>query len=259
MKPFSFRSLILLAVLSIAGPLSFAQDESAQPELSDEERAAKAKETVALARSFLGNPDKLDAIKSIKMKGVLVYGSGQSGTVESVFKSPNYHQFISVIGGNRETSTLNRSEAWRKLENLQAPGAYQLTFYEPDDIRHLEATVIDTLSFLETPATRNGRIEYLGMSEIAGQEAIMLLYVHNNRIWFRRYIHPETGQVLHMVNDKGVIFSYEGTIEVDGVKFPEKTIVRVVTQFGEQTMEISYSDISLNEEVDTDRFRVPQG
>lgn len=258
MKSSYLRSLFVSAALGFLASFSMAQEDVAEPELAEEERAAKVRETVALARSFLGDSDKLDSVESIKMKGVLVYGNGQSGTIESVFRAPNYHQFISVIGGNRETSTLNRTEAWRKYENLQAPGAYELSFYETDDLRHLAATVVDTLSFLDTPPTRNGRIEYLGTSEIAGKEAIMLLYIHSDRIWFRRYIDPETGRVLHMVNDKGIIFSYEGVIEVDGVKFPEKTIVRVVTQYGEQTMELSISDIALNEEVDLDRFRVPQ-
>jgi len=252
------KSLFVSIAFCVAASMASAQEEAAKPQLSEEERAAKVEETVALARSFLGDSDKLDAIKSIKMKGVLVYGSGQSGTIESVHLKPNFHQFISVIGGIRQVSTLGRSVAWQSTESLDQPGNLELMFYEPDDLKHLEATVVDTLGFLDTPAARNGRIEYLGTSEVADKEAIMLLYVHNNRIWFRRYIDPETGRVLHMVNDKGIIFSYEGTIEVDGVTFPEKTIVRVVTQYGEQTMEISISEIILNEEVDTDRFRVPQ-
>lgn len=258
MKPIYLKSLFVSAALCFIPMLSFAQAESVQPELSDEERAAKVKETVALARSFLGDSDKLEAVESIKMKGVLVYGSGESGTIESVFKAPNYHQFISSIGGIRQVSTLNRTVGWQTTERLNTPGSMDLMFHQTDDLRYLEATVMDTLNFLDTPPTRNGRIEYLGTSEIAGQEAIMLLYIHSNRIWFRRYIDPETGRVLHMVNNKGIIFSYEGTLEVDGVTFPEKTIVRVVTEYGQQTMEISITDIALNEEVDLERFRVPQ-
>lgn len=252
------KSLFSVSAFALVFSFVSAQEEPSVPELSDEEKAAKLDEAVSLARSYLGTEESLNRVRSIKMKGVLVYGSGQSGTIESVFSSPNYHQFISVIGGNRETSTLNKYEAWRKVEQLQSPGVFELSFYEVEDLRNLEATVLDTLNFLNAPKSRNGRIEYLGTREIEGEEAIVLLYLHSDRIWFRRYIDPETGRVRHMVNNKGIVFSYEGTIEVEGVTFPEKTIVRVVTQYGEQTMEISINDIALNEEIDLERFRVPQ-
>ncbi|EDY80681.1 hypothetical protein VDG1235_297 [Verrucomicrobiia bacterium DG1235] len=252
-KPFA----LTVAFLVLSPFFSQAQDSSDEPELTEAERAQKVEETVALARKYLGGAAKLDAIKTIHSQGVLVYGNGASGTVESVFKSPNYHQFVSVINGSKETTSLNRTEAWIKVESLSSPNTYSLDFYGVDDVRHLEATVIDSLSFLKIPPTRNGRIEYLGTGEVKGEQAIVLQYIHSDRIWFRRFIDPETGRVMHMVNDKGVVFSYEGELEVDGVVFPKTTIVRSVTQFGEQTMEISYSSIKINESIDTERFRVP--
>lgn len=248
MNRFLLSCLSLLAAGAAPSGL-FAQEA--------EDHQALIEETVALAREYLGGARKLDAIDTIRYQGVLVYGSGESGTVESVFKRPNRHQFISVINNQRETSTLNRTEAWRKMENLDQPGAYSLDFYQVDDLRHLEATVIDTLSFMKAPPTRNGRIEYLGTEEVEGVETRVLLYRHSDSIWFRKYIDPETGRLLHMVNSKGVVFTYQGEILVDGVRFPEKVVVRFRTQFGQQSMEVSYSTITLNAEIDTERFRVP--
>lgn len=253
--PLRFPLAVLLAFCSSVSLC--AQEDATAPELSAEEKAKKVQQTVALARSYLGGEKKLESIETVQLNGVLVYGNGESGTIELVFKKPNYHQVISVIGTDKETSTLNRTEAWRTLENLQSPGAFQLSFYEVDDVRHLEATVVDMLSFLDVPPTRKGSIEYVGTQEIEGKEAIALRYEHSDRIWFRRYFDPETGRVMHMVNNNGVIFSYQGAIEANGVTFPEKTIVSFLTQFGEQRMEISYSSISVNEDVDLERFRVP--
>lgn len=256
--------IFLALFVSIASFLSLtvsvhSQEEASeeQPKLSDEERAELAAKTVELAKEYLGGSKNLDSVESIHFKGVLVYGNGQSGTIDSVFKKPSYHQVVTTLGAVKETSTLNKSEAWRKVEDLQSPGAYQLSFYDVDEVRQLQATVVDTLSFLDTPPVRKGRIEYLGTGEVNGESAVVLYYIHSDRVWFRKYFDPETGRLMHMVNDKGVIYSYEGEIVVDGIRFPEKVIVRIITQFGEQTMEVSYSSITLNEEFDLERFRVP--
>lgn len=240
-----------------SGSLAIAQDDNSEPELSAAEKAVITEEIVAKGRAYLGGSKKLDAIDSIRLQGVLVYGNGQSGTFESVFKRPNYHQFISVIAGSRETSTLDRTEAWSKFESLENPASYSLNFYEVEDMLNLQATVLDTLSFLKPPPTRKGSIEYLATGVIEDKEYVVLLYRHGDGIWFRRYFEPETGRVAHMVNNKGVVFTYEGRLEVDGVVFPQKTIVRFITQFGEQRMEISNSSIALNKDVDLQRFRVP--
>lgn len=252
------KSLFLIAAFFVSIVGSFAQEKAVKPELTDAERANIITDTVALARAHMGGDAKLDAIQSIRFKGVLVYGNGQSGTVESVFKKPNNYQFTSTIGGNRETSTLNSTAAWQKMENVQSPDAYRLNFYELDDMRHLQATIVDAFSFLKTPPTRNGRIEYLGTGKVEGKAAIVLAYYHNDSTWFRRYFDPETGRVMHMVNSKGVVYTYDGELELDGVKFPQKTIVRSVTQFGEQRMEISYASVETNIDIDMERFGLPQ-
>ena len=235
--------------LSLLSPSIFGAEE--------ENNKAIIEETVALARSYLGGEENLASVDTIHYQGVLVYGNGQSGTIDSVFKRPNYHQFTSVIGPIKETSTLNRTEAWQKMERLDEPGAWQLDFYSVDDVRHMQATVADALAFLKTPPSRNGRIEYEGVEEINGVKTRVLVYYHSDDIWFRRNIDPETGRVVRMVNDKGVTFAESGEKRVDGVRFPEKVIVSFLTNQGDQTMQMSYSSIVLNEEIDTSRFNVP--
>ncbi|MBD5782531.1 hypothetical protein IEN85_23735 [Pelagicoccus sp. NFK12] len=249
------KSVAFFATLLILSSNAFAQKAS---ELSDAEKEKIIKETVALGREYMGGDAKLNAIQSVRFEGVLVQPGGMSGTVESVMKKPGYYQFISSIGGIRETSTLAPTGAWRKLENFREPGAYTLSFYDVEELRNLEATISDSLGFLKAPKTRNGRIEFVGKGKVRGKQAVILNYVYSDGIWFRRYFNPETGRVMFMQSSKGMVFTYEGDIEVDGVRFPKKVLVTYVSQYGESTMEISYSKAEVNLEVDLQRFRVPQ-
>lgn len=248
------------SVVFFASSLLFVFSLSAQEkaELSEAEKDQIIKDTVALGRAYMGGNAKLDAVQSLRFEGVLVHAGGQSGTVESVIKKPGYYQFISTLAGTRETSTLNPTSAWRKVENFQEPGAYTLSFYDVDEMRHLEATIADNIGFLKKPSTRNGRIVFVGKGKVKGKSSVVLDYVHSDRIWFRRFFDPETGRVMHMQSSKGMVFTYEGELEVEGVRFPAKTLVRYVTQYGESTMEISYSKAEVNLDIDLERFRVPQ-
>lgn len=258
MNKFIPRFIALVASLFLLALNSSAQSAATKSELSDAEKAKIIEETVALGRAYMGGDSKLNAIDSVRFEGVLVYAGGQSGTVESIMKKPGYYQFISSIAGIRETSTLNPTSAWRKLENFQEPGAYTMSFYDVDELRYLEATIADSLGFLKAPKTRNGRIEFVGKGKVRGKSAVILNYVYNDRIWFRRYFDPETGRVMFMQSSKGMVYTYEGDIEAGGVRFPKKVLVSYISQYGESTMEISYSKAEVNLDVDLERFRVPQ-
>lgn len=248
------RFLKIASILLLSALPFFA---SAQDEISEEEALAIVEETVAKARAYLGGDKALDAVNSIHYEGVLVYGNGQSGTIESIFMKPGYHQAISVIGPQKEISTLNKNEAWQKIERVDRPGAWSLNIYSIDELRALQATVADTLSFLKTPPTRKGRIEYLGTEEVDGRETRKLLYYHGGDRAFLRYFDSETGREVRMINQNGGIFIKSGERLVDGVRFPEKLVVKFITEIGVQSIEISYTNITVNEKFDTDRFNMP--
>lgn len=258
MKSLTRHVLLFAFSLSFFSAHTLAQDATGESELSESEKAKIIADTVALGREYMGGAAKLDAINSLRFDAVLVYSGGLSGTVETVMKKPNNYQVVSTIGGLREISTLNPTAAWQKTENFKEPGVYTMRFYEVEEMRNLEAMVSSIMSFLKTPPTRNGRIEYVGTGSVLGKKAIVLNYVHSDRIWFRRFFDPETGRLMHMVSSNGVVFTYEGELESDGVVFPQKTLVRYLTQFGEQTMEISYTSATVNPDLNLERFAVPQ-
>jgi len=226
-------------------------------ELTEEERYARAEDFVSKAQAYIGGKERIDALRSLRMKGVLTPGGGEPGTIETVYLRPDYQQSVSVLAGLKETTTLNGTEAWRRVESATTQGPSQLSLYSADDARQLQASVADMLSFHGTPPTFKGSILYLGTRELEGAPVLAMRYEHSDDYWFIKYFDPETARLLHMVNAQGIIYSYEGEIEASGLKFPKSVVVRFITQFGEQQLSISYSQIVVNEEVDPEMFRVP--
>lgn len=241
----------ILLLLSLFTPffVAEAQEEENHDELIEE--------VVALARSYLGDADDLAAIKTIQYRGVLIYGNGDSGTFSSIYKKPNFQQFTSIMKGYKEVSTLNRTEAWRKAEDVSQPGSWDLDFYEVDDIHHMQATVNEAFSFMATPVARKGRIQYIGKEDVNGRDSHILVYFHADHIWFRRNIDAETGKLLSTMNDRGIRFEEHGENVINGVRFPETLITRFMSAQGEQTMELKYTSVIVNEEVNDDLFNVP--
>lgn len=240
---FSLFSLVSIFLIS-----GFASAEESKVDTTE-----VIEKTIAKARKYLGGDEALKKIKTISYKGVVIYGTGQSGTIESVYKQPSYHQTTSVIGKIKETSTLNKTEGWQKVESVDAPGAWSLDLYTVDDLKHMQASVASKLGFLSKPNTISGRIEYLGTKELDGKSVQVLQYFYTSTIWFRHYIDDETGRVLYTLNDKGFIFKETGEKVVEGVRFPEKIVVSA----GSEKMEISFSEIKVNQPIDNDRFNVP--
>ena len=244
---FVFR-VLGLAALSLS--TAFAEEEV-------EDKEALIDSTIALARSYLGEEEKLDAVSSLRYEGIVVSGSGLSGTSEIVFKKPNYYQIRTVIGGVKEVTTLNKTEGWRQTERVDQPGSWQLQLTDVADIYRMEAILQDTLGFLAEPKTRTGRILYEGSEEVEGRQTHVLVHYYGNGIWFRRNIDAETGRVLRKINDLGMIFIESEEMVVDGIRFPKTMVSRTITPEGEISMELSLSSIEVNEEIDTDIFDVP--
>lgn len=194
---------------------------------------------------------------SIRYKGVIVYGNGDSGTVDIIFKKPNYQSITSVINGMKETSVLKRTEAWQKVERSNQPGAWELNLYEIGDILRMQANVRDQFDFMAVPSARVGKVTYEGEQEIEGVKTLALRYDHGSNIFFVHFVDPETGRIVRSINDLGMNFIRSGEKVVNGIKFPEKMVTRFQTPLGVQSLEVSYSSITLNEQFDDTLFEMP--
>ncbi len=98
----------VLAAFILLSSIAFGAD-------SDEEII---QETIELARSYLGDSNKLDSITSIHYKGSLLYSSGDLGTIEMVYQKPMKQRMVAVIGDRKEVSVLNNSEGWTTFERV---------------------------------------------------------------------------------------------------------------------------------------------
>ncbi len=247
MNRFLQRCLCLLA--AFAPSFAFADDAVANQKIVEE--------TIAKARAYLGSEASLQAVQTLRYTGVIVVASGDSGTVDIVFKKPSSQQIISAVSGMKEVSTLKRTEAWQKLERHDEPGSWTLNFYEAEDILRMQANVRDQFDFMAPPSTRTGKVHFVGEHEIDGRKTRALRYDHGRSRFFVHFVDIETGRVLRSVNDLGMVFMKTGERIVEGIRFPEKVVTRFRTPLGVETLEVSYSKITVNEKIDDAIFDMP--
>ncbi|MBT7867268.1 MAG: hypothetical protein HN763_13040, partial [Opitutales bacterium] len=107
MKNKLFVPFVLVVVL-LAGAKSFG----------DEADEKIIKSTIELARSYLGDSDKLDSIDSISYKGSLLYSTGDLGTIDMVYQKPMRQRMVAVVNNRKEVSVLDGSEGWTTFERV---------------------------------------------------------------------------------------------------------------------------------------------
>ncbi len=213
--------------------------------------------TIELARSYLGDENKLEAITSIHYEGSLLYSSGELGTIEMVYQKPMRQRMVAVIGDRKEISVLNGSEGWTTFERVVDSLPLSMEIFDPLRILIMQSSVREAFGFFQKPDVRNGEITYDGKETFKGRECILLTYHHGDGIAYRRFIDAETGQVLRSLDSKGVEYVEEGEILVDGIRFPKKMVSTFSTAIGSQTMEFSYTSIKLNRDLPESDFVMP--
>jgi len=213
--------------------------------------------TIELARSYLGDSDKLDSISSIKYKGSLLYSTGDLGTIEMIYQKPMRQRMIAVVNNRKEVSVLDGSEGWTTFERVGDSLPLGMEIFDPIRILIMQSAVREAFAFYKYPEVRNGDIFYDGEETIKGRECIVLTYEHGDGIAYRRHIDAETGQLMKMLDSKGVEYFQEGEIFVDGIRFPRKMVSTFQTALGQQTMEFSYNSIKLNEKLPDSDFKMP--
>ncbi len=238
---------LLLAVSLLLGWNSFEEE-------SDKEIIES---TIELARSYLGDSDKLDSINSIHYKGSLLYSSGDLGTIEMVYQKPMKQRMVAVIGDRKEVSVLNNSEGWTTFERVIDSVPLSMEIFDPIRILIMQASVREAFGFYRKPNTRNGEIIYEGKESVKGHECIVLTYHHGDGIAYRRFIDAETGQLRRTLDSKGVEYGEEGEIMVEGIRFPKKMVSTFSTAIGSQTMEFAYTSIEINQSLPESDFVMP--
>jgi len=248
MNIFRFLSITILSLVAVAS-FAVAADEVDNEALIDE--------IIQKARALRGSEADLKKVKSLAFKGSMLYGTGETGSIELIYKKPYYHHLSSVVGTELEVSALDDSEAWLKSAHAATPDNWSLLILEADQVFNMRAKVGETLNFFARPTTRGSEVTYEGVEEIDGRSCHALLYYYGSGIWNLHYFDRETGDLVKIVNNKGIEFFEKGETIVDGVRFPKKLISVFYTERGRGTMEMSYTSVRVNEEYDKDLFAMP--
>lgn len=229
-----------------------------QPEKTEKEINELIDATIAKARAYMGGDEKLNEIKSILYKGTLLYSDGTTGTAEIIFKKPYFQRFVAVLGDMKETTALNDLEAWRKQEKVGVPGIYSAGSYTPVEMYNMRASVWEYLNFYKKPTGPRKGVSYIDEVMIGKVPCVVLRYDHGDGIQFDRYFETETGRVARTVSTSGSLFVEEGEMMIDGIRFPKKLTTVFLTVPGDQKIEMVYSSIKVNTEVDNKIFKFPQ-
>ena len=174
-----------------------------------------------------------------------------------IYQKPLRQKMIAIVNNRKEVSVLDDSEGWTTYERVGDSTPLGMEIFDPIRILIMQAAVREAFSFFKTPEARSGAVTYHGAEAVKGRDCHVLDYDHGDGIGYRRYIDAETGQVLKMLDSKGVEYYEEGEIVVDGLRFPKKLISTFPTALGNQTMEFAYTSVTLNKKLPDSEFVMP--
>lgn len=216
--------------------------------------AQTADAVIAKARAYLGGDQALAGVKSIHFTGVLEMPDGTKLPTDIVFQKP-YQQRITVKGASvTETTALDGYDAWQKRANAANPAQWQLTLLDAAQVKRLRANTLENLSFYSTKIMPGCVVEVSGDVTVEGVSCVKLTFTHTGNIVFTRYFNKATGQLLKTETDNGAEIREEGSLTVDGIRFPK----RVINKNSNGTVtSIIFDSVILNEAFPADSFAVP--
>ncbi len=242
-------SSLLVAFLFLSSASHVFGDQSTDDAIIDA--------TIELARSQLGDVERLDSIKSITFEGSLLYSSGDSGTIDMIYQKPMHQKLVAVINDNKEVSALDDTEGWISYYKVGIDQSLGMEIFDATRVLMMQAAVREALGFYKRPTHRGGRVTYDGRETVKDVDCVVLIYHHGEGLGYVRYFDAATGKLIKTVDAKGVEYFEEGEIMVEGVRFPKKLVTTFSTALGPQTMEFTYSKITLDKKYNRSVFKIP--
>ena len=247
-------AFLLVALLSVPLQVSFADEQ--------------ADVWVAKARAAVGSESALRGITAVRF----------SGTVETIQKTPAkddptktietpirlaidisfqkpYRQRI-VLRSDKtvETTALDEYIGWIRRVEIGRENQAQLTLLESSQIKRLRANTWENLSFYRGIEARGGQVEYKGEADVEGKACFVLAFVHASNITFTRYFDKTTGLLVKTVTENGGEIREEGSIIVDGIRYPKILINKSPEG---QVATITFESVKVNEPLPATEFAVP--
>jgi outer membrane lipoprotein-sorting protein len=227
--------------------------------------AARAEPAIlAKARSYLGAEAALEGIKSVHYTGTLVTSDPAdsskpaSADVDIVFQKPGQQRISIAYEKAIEQTALDGYDAWQRQQDVADPSKWRQTLLSADQIKRLRANTLENLMFFRGLDRFGVKIEDLGTANVEGVACQKIAFIHGPNIVFTRYFETATGRLVLTETEAGGAISEQGSMTVNGVRFP-KTIITVTKTAGGkvQSVTINFEKIVVNEVFPASFFAVP--
>jgi len=219
---------------------------------------------IAKARAFLGSEAALNAVKSVHYTGKVVTTDAADPSkqtqvaIEIIVQKPDQQRVVVTSDKAVETTALDGYEAWRRTVDKSNSKNSQMVILKPDAVKRLRAQAWENVSSFRGIERRGGRIEDNGIKTLDGVPCQKLAFIYAPQIIFYRYFDPATGRLVATETEEGGITREEGTMIVNGVKFPKTMKMLVKGPKGApQTVTITLETITVNETFPAAVFRMP--
>jgi hypothetical protein len=226
--------------------------------------AARAEDPlITKARSFVGEDSALDAVNALRLIGqleVVVAGEAAQGAarLEIFFQKPDRQRITAASEGRTEITALDGYDAWSRVSDPGDPSRWQVTLLGPDQIKRLRANTFENLAFYRGLEARGVRVEDRGPAEVDGVACRKFAFIHAPGIVFTRSIDVATGRLVLTETEGGTQIREEGEIRSGGVRFPRQIVtVNTLPAGGTRTIRVTFSEITVNPEIDAALFAVP--
>lgn len=219
---------------------------------------------IAKARSFLGGEDAIKAVKTVHYVGTLITNDPADATkqtraaIEIILQRP-YQQRVTITSDKTiETTALDGYDGWTRITSATDPTKWQQTLLDANGIRRLRANTWENLGYFRGLETEGGKVEDAGSVTVEGIQCEKVAFAHTPNIIFYRFFDLATGRVVYSETESGGSIKEEGSIIVNGVRFPKTIITVSKNQAGQaQTVTITFDKITLNETFPANYFAVP--
>lgn len=229
---------------------------------------AQADRWIARARATVGPEATLNSITSIHFTGTLettqqVPVEGQLGNfrtetvrlaIDIIFQKPYRQRMTLRSDQGVEVTALDEYDGWVRRTPTADPTKWQITFLDAQQVKRLRANTWENLAFFRGIEKRGGSATFAGDVTVDGRECAKIVFTHADNIVFTRYFDRNTGALVKTETEAGGDIREEGTLQVQGLRFPRKLINK--TPNGQVSI-ITFDAITLNETFPDDTFAVP--
>lgn len=231
-------------------------------------RADTAEQWIAKARAYLGTEQALGAVTSVRITGQIhlvdktpapddktkVVERPVTLPVEIIFQKP-FQQRITITRPEVIlTDGLDGYDAWQKRTDPQKPTQWRLSLLDARGIKNLRANTWENLNFYRGLEKKGGSVVVNGDETVDGVACVKISFIHGENLVFQRFFEKATGRLVKTVTDNGTEIREEGSLTVNGIRYPRKVVNKSAT--GEITT-IDFDKVVLNETIPASEFAVP--